>query len=179
MSPRPARSEPSRGSVDAPGIAFAAVAIVLLLTYPLGVREAMRVAGDDGAVVAALFKLPPIAIQAALGWSFLATLREGHEPAISRFARIERGTLPPDLVAYTRQLTVAWGWLFVGLALVSAIVSLPALTFAWQWWTSVGAWACVGVLFLGERLYRKRRFPHHAHASLGRQLSVVIRHWRK
>lgn len=179
MSPRPAPGEPSGGSHDAPGIVFAAVAIVLLLGYPLGVREALRIAGEDGAVVAALFKLPPIAIQLALAWSFLATLRPGHEPAISRFARIEQGTLPAELVAYTRRLTVAWGWLFVVLALVSAVLSLPALTFAWQWWTSVGAWACVGVLFLGERSYRKRRFANYAQASLARQLFVVIRHWRK
>jgi len=179
MSPRHAPSEPARGSLDAKGIVFAAVAIVLLIAYPLGVREAMRVGGDDGAVAAALLKLPPIAIQVALAWAFLSTLREGREPAISRFARIERGTLPPDLLAYTRRLTTAWGWLFVGMALVSVVLSLPALTFAWQWWTSVGAWACVGVLILGERFYRKRRFAHYAHASLGRQLAVVIRHWRE
>jgi len=177
MSPRPAPSEPARRSHDAPGIVFAAVAI-LLVAYPLGVREALRLAGEDAPVVAALLKLPPVAIQAALAWSFLATLRAGREPAISRFARLERGTLPPDLVAYTRRLTVAWGLLFVALAVVSAALSFPQLTLPWQWWTGVGAWTCVGALFIGERFYRKHRFAHYAHASLARQLAVVFRHWR-
>src|SRR4029079_17858467 len=56
-----------------------------------------------------LLYAPPIAVNLALCVFFARTLRRGHEPLVSRFARIGRaGQLAPDLVRYTRNLTRAW-----------------------------------------------------------------------
>src|SRR4029453_936912 len=125
-----------------------------------------------------LLKVAPIAIDVVLAWIFLSTLAPGREPAIARFARLERGTLEPDLAAYTRRLTAVWGWLFIVMACVCLLLSTPSTMLAWQWWTGPGAWTCVVGLFVGERWYRKRRFANYAHASLARQLAIVVRHWR-
>jgi uncharacterized membrane protein len=71
-----------------------------------------------------------------------------------------------------------WGSLFIAMAIVCLVLSSPATTLAWQWWTGIGQWACVAALFIGERVYRKRRFAHYEHATLRQQLAIVIRQWR-
>lgn len=175
------RREPNEPTARAPGalrVLIGAVAIVLLVGYPLLMREALRASGADASLVVALLKLPPVVINAALAWTFLASLGARREPVIARFARLEQGPLADDLVRYTRRLTSIWGGLFVVMAVVCLVLATPAMTLAWQWWTGVGQWTCVAALFIGERVYRKRRFAHYAHASLGRQLAIVVRHWR-
>ena len=58
--------------------------------------------------LAAAYAAPHAAIYLALLALFGRTLRPGHEPLITRFARRVHGTLPPQLAAYTRRLTIAW-----------------------------------------------------------------------
>jgi uncharacterized membrane protein len=178
MSTRPARSDAPHRALDASGVLLATAAILLLVAYPFAVREALRLTDGESWMMALLVKLPPIAIDGALAWAFLSSLARGREPVIARFARLERGALEPDLAAYARRLTAVWGGLFIAMGVACAALSTPATTLAWQWWTSLGSSACVIALFVGERYYRKRRFAHYAHASLARQLSIVIRHWR-
>ena len=178
MSPRNARSDEAFGTHDAFGVLLAAVAVLAGIAYPIVVREVSGVVGSEASVVVTLLKVAPIVIDAALARIFLSTLAPGREPAISRFARLERRTLEPDLAAYTRRLTAVWGWLFVAMAIVCAALSMPSTMLAWQWWTGPGTWTCVVVLFVGERWYRASRFSHYTHASLARQLAIVARHWR-
>ena len=121
---------------------------------------------------------PPVVINVGLASWFGLTLRADKEPMISRFARIERGTLPPELVAYTRRLTLAWTLFFLAMAAVSAALSMLPSPAPWAWFTSFGNWACVAALFFGEHLYRRKRFPHYPHASPMRVIALVRRQWR-
>jgi len=177
MSPRSARND-RRRPADAINVLLIAFAIGLLLAYPLVVREVLEQGGARPTLAVAILTMPPVAINVVLALRFLATLRRGHEPIISRFARIERGTLEPDLASYTRALTLVWAIFFAVMALVSVALSLPRPSTAWQLWSGIGNWLCVALLLVGERVYRHARFPHYRHASLMRQLRVAMSHWR-
>jgi uncharacterized membrane protein len=122
--------------------------------------------------------LPPIVINLGLAGWFGATLRAGREPLVSRFARIERGILEPDLDRYTRTLTWVWTAFFLTMAAVSATLATLPSPLAWTWFTAVGNWVCVAALFLGEYLYRRARFGRYAHAAPGELFALVRAQWR-
>jgi uncharacterized membrane protein len=121
---------------------------------------------------------PPVAINLGLAVWFGLTLRADREPMISRFARIERGALPPDLVAYTRRLTLAWTLFFLVMAGSSAALAALPSPVPWAWFTSFGNWACVAAMFFGEHIYRRKRLAHYAHASPMRVIALVRTQWR-
>ena len=119
--------------------------------------------------------LPPIAINLALALFFASTLARDREPLISWFARVERGELAPDLTAYTRRLTWIWVAFFLLMAAVSLVLAVIGPRVAWAWFTAVGNYLCVGMLFLGEYVYRRVQFSHYRHASPLRLIGIVRR----
>jgi uncharacterized membrane protein len=94
---------------------------------------------------------------------------------ISWFARVERGELAPDLKVYTRCLTWIWVGFFLTMAAVSLVLAVTGPRVAWAWFTAVGNYLCVGMLFVGEYVYRRVRFSHYEHASPLRLLGIVRR----
>jgi uncharacterized membrane protein len=146
-------------------VAFALLTLVALAGF---------VAGQG----AQLSYVAPVVINLGLAAWFGMTLRAGREPMISRFARIERGPLQPDLVTYTRQLTLVWTLFFGAMAAISAALAALPSPAPWAWFTSFGDWLCVAVLFFGELLYRHRRFAHYPHASPMRVFALVRAQWR-
>ncbi len=119
--------------------------------------------------------LPPVAINLGLALFFARTLSRGREPLISWFARVERGGLAPDLKVYTRCLTWIWVGFFLTMAAVSVVLAVTGPRMAWAWFTAVGNYLCVGMLFVGEYVYRRARFSHYEHASPLRLLGMVRR----
>jgi uncharacterized membrane protein len=121
----------------------------------------------------------PVAINLALAGLFGSTLRAGSEPMIARFARAERGgVLEADLARYTRALTVVWVVFFLACALAAAWLWTRADSRAWLLFTTVGNYVAVAALFIGEYVYRRRRFAQYAHASpwvLWRHVRRVMR----
>lgn len=116
--------------------------------------------GSDARVAQAL----PVAINLALAAAFAWTLRPGSTPMISRFARRERGELEPELVGYTRNLTIVWVAFFVAMAAIAFVLSFAGWTAAWLAFVLVGNYALVAALLVGEYRYRLRRFAHLRHA---------------
>ena len=94
---------------------------------------------------------------------------------ISWFARVERGGLAADLKVYTRCLTWIWVGFFLTMAVVSLVLAVTGPRMAWAWFTAVGNYLCVGMLFVGEYAYRRVRFSHYEHASPLRLLDIVRR----
>lgn len=151
-----------------------ALAIVALLSASAGTSAAvMRGVAIGGLLVAlmvvvpsALVFGPPVAINAALGVVFARSLRRGREPVISVFARLERGTLTPELARYTRRLTWLWTLLLFGLAAGAALLAAYASLSTWSWFVNCGTYVAIACLFVGEYLFRRVRFPDYAHSSL-------------
>ena len=109
---------------------------------------------------------PPLAAFAFMAYFFGRTLRAGSEPLINRIARKEHPDLPPDMARHARWLTGLWSACFVALFL-AALGLAPILTFeAWSRWVHGLGYVVPATLFLGEHVYRLRRFPHRSHGSL-------------
>lgn len=131
-------------------------------------------------VPALLLLAPPVLFTALLSWWFGRSLQAGRVPLISRIVSGMEGCEPPalkpELKHYTRCLTLAWTVLLAGLALANAVLALiavpdgvlmrlgypPLLAVsqdAWSWFANLLNYGIVGSFFLGEYVYRKRRFP--------------------
>lgn len=111
--------------------------------------------------------VPPVAIPAALLLLFASSLRAGEIPLVTRIARLmHEGELPPDLVTYTRQVTMLWclvcGSLFMS-AVLLAIFATPAW---WSLMTNLVHYLVLGAVFLLEYGWRRIRFRHHPHLGL-------------
>jgi uncharacterized membrane protein len=130
----------------------------------LGIAVAAALPWALRSVVPALAAALPVTINLALALGFAASLRRGREPLIARFARAERGVLPPDLAAYTRRLTWVWVGFFAVAAGVSALLWLRGDARAWLAFTMAGNYAAVAALFIGEYAYRRWRFRRYEHA---------------
>jgi uncharacterized membrane protein len=133
-----------------------------LLLAPLALLDARQ-----------LILLPPVLINVALCAFFGHTLRVGKEPLVSRFARLERGSLEPELARYTRMLTWVWTLFFGGMAMLSGLLAMHATPAGWSLFTNIISYALVGVLFIAEYLYRRVRYRHYRHAPLWRLPGIV------
>jgi uncharacterized membrane protein len=147
--------------------------IVLLVAAPF---IALSAAAD---LAQPLVFLPPVALNLGLAALFARTLKSGHEPLISTFARVERGTLEPDLARYTRRLAALWVAFFVGAAAVSALLAFLATPVIWGWFVAVGNHVAVALLFMGEYLFRRWRFAQYRHASPLALAAIVVARWRQ
>jgi len=161
----------------------AALALAALLWAIAEARAAVSLAVAAliallGAVVVYAHQLllfaPPVILNAAAAALFGASLRAGHEPLISRFARHARGgVLPLDLAAHARLVTWLWTLLLAAMAIVAAGLALWAPLELWSLFTNVAAYALIAALFVGEYVYRRLRFRHYQHASFVAQLRSV------
>lgn len=79
-----------------------------------------------------VYQLQYLAMQAALAVLFGRTLVAGREPLVTRFARIVRGELPPEIVGYTRSVTAAWTLFFIVMALIAIVLYSTASREAWS-----------------------------------------------
>jgi len=126
-----------------------------------------------------LLLVPPVFV-ALVGYGFARTLAPGRVPLITRMAvAIEREPLEqftPDLLRYTRGLTLAWAVLLGALVvfnLALAALAVPAGLLATAGWPSpvpvseaqwavaahAGNYGLVGGFMLAEFQVRQRRFP--------------------
>jgi uncharacterized membrane protein len=144
------------------------------------------IAGVIGLGVAArahLVMLPllvtPVVIPAAVAWAFGRTLLGGRTPLISQIVQLLH---PPDdrvdpaILEYARRLTWTWTLLLAALAVANAALGalmtpggfcnligmnspIPVPQSVWALFTNVFGYVIVGVFFLAEYAYRRRRFP--------------------
>lgn len=109
---------------------------------------------------------PPVLINLALAVTFGRSLRAGRVPIITRFAELERTTLTADLTLYTRRLTCAWAAFFTAMATLSLALAAFASPDTWSAFSNIVNYVLVGIFFVGEYCYRRRRFRQYRHATL-------------
>jgi uncharacterized membrane protein len=156
----------------------AALAVLGLMTGALIAGSGRGIAGlIAGLVLAAaawrfadavrmLVFIPPLAAFAFMAFFFGRTLRAGSEPLINRIARKEHPDLPQDMARHARWLTGVWTACFALLFLAALALCTFLPLEAWSRWVQLLGYAVPGALFLGEYVYRRRRFAHSAHGSL-------------
>jgi uncharacterized membrane protein len=113
-----------------------------------------------------LVYFPPLFAFAFMAYFFYRTLGPGIEPLITRVARKEHPDLPIEMAQFTRTLTWAWSLCFVFLFLVALLLAFLLPLDSWSRWVQGLGYVVPATLFLGEYVYRHRRFPGRSHGSL-------------
>jgi uncharacterized membrane protein len=157
--------------VTATAMALGALIWAFADTSPASVISAAAIIALLGAAVLytpqLLLFAPPVVVNAALAAFFGSSLREGREPVISLFARLEQGgELPPDLARHARTVTWLWTLLLAAMAVAAAALAAWAPLETWSMFANVVIYVLIAALFVGEYLYRRVRFRHYRHASL-------------
>ncbi|MCO5169077.1 MAG: hypothetical protein M9894_22265 [Planctomycetes bacterium] len=151
----------SRGDARAAALVLLAGLLVTVrgagpaLALPLaaGALAAGCAATGDARLLLAL----PVVVNVLLLTGFLASLRG--ESVVERLARLLEPDLPAERAAYCRRVTWVWCAFFAANAAVAGALALLAPVAWWALWTGVLSYAAVGLLFVGEVVVRRRRFP--------------------
>jgi uncharacterized membrane protein len=96
-----------------------------------------------------------------LAVTFGRTLAGGSEPLCTHFARIIHGTLEPDVVRYTRQVTLAWALFFASLFVLSCTLYFGRFVAAWSFLANIASPILIGAMFVVEYAIRLRVLPNH------------------
>jgi ABC-type polysaccharide/polyol phosphate export permease len=124
----------------------------------------------DSPGAAAVSGLTHAAAYLILFWYFARTLREGKEPLITRLARSVRGSLPPEIVAITRRVTLAWSAFFAAQVLGSMLLLVFAPFDIWSMFVNLLNFPLLALMFVGDHLYHAIRFPDYPRPSIARVL---------
>ena len=104
-----------------------------------------------------IYLMQNVSMQSLLAWVFGHTLRAGHEPLISQFARRVQGAdYSPAIAAYTRRATWAWALFSAAMALISLLLFATAPLAIWSFFVNFVALILLGLMFALE--YAARRY---------------------
>jgi uncharacterized membrane protein len=105
-------------------------------------------------------KVLPVLIQLMLMYFFGRTLLKGKGPSfIESFVRLEFPEFQPGISEYCRQLTVIWTGFFAFNAVMCVALAIWSTDFWWTLYNGVFIYLMIGVLMIGEYIYRHFRFP--------------------
>lgn len=101
-----------------------------------------------------LLRLYPAAMSGGMFILFARSLR--HPPSvIERIARLHEPDLDAAGVRYTRTVTQVWS-VFLAINTLLALLTVFTSRELWALWNGLGAYLCMGLLFAGEWLWRRR-----------------------
>lgn len=147
--------QPFRGRGWLAAAAAAALVAVVLVYSHAASSDPVALAGAPHAIIY-------IGLLAVFG----ASLLPGREPIVTAVARRMRGTLPAGVAAYTRRVTAAWCVFFAAQLVASFILFHAAPAEVWSVFVNFLNLPLLVLMFAGEYLWRRRRFPHLRHAGL-------------
>jgi uncharacterized membrane protein len=108
---------------------------------------------------------------------FGTTLLHGRQPLVSRLAEtVHRARLPPEVLRYTRQATLAWTLFFMATALVSSALFCCASMEAWSIFANILSFPLILLMFALEYAVRLRKLPDQEKHSI---LDGVRAFWDK
>lgn len=108
-------------------------------------------------------------------WLFGRTLLHGHEPLISQISRKLNGYLDPDIVRYTRHVTIAWVIFPLSQLIISLALYLFAPVSAWSFFINVLNLPLLILMFVVEKTYRNWRYPDHPRTTIMQAIEVYTK----
>ena len=176
MSSNIAPSEARASGHARGGIALrAGLGVAGLALYQVLVHWAATTVSGWPSAARMLLLLPQLGICLGLAWTFGHTLFPGREPLVTRMSRSVHGALPAPIVAYTRNVTLAWTLFLSAMAIISMLLYLFASLSLWSWFANLLFLPSVGLMFLAEYAYRTLRYPWFHHASIAQSLAAFRR----
>lgn len=120
-----------------------------------------------------VYLLQNVSADAAMMSMFGISLVRGHEPLVSRFARMVRGSLSPPIADYTRKVTAAWALFFASMIVVSLSLYAFAPISVWSVFANLLAFPLVCVMFIVEYTIRRRVLRDVPHSPI----TTSVRAW--
>jgi uncharacterized membrane protein len=108
---------------------------------------------------------------------FGRTLVGSGEPLCTRFARLLHGTLPAEVAAYSRRVTVAWTLFFATLFTLSCILYLGRFVTAWSILANIASPILVALMFVVEYAIRHRVLPGWERVGVLGSIRAFSRHF--
>lgn len=99
-------------------------------------------------------------IYAMLAATFGVTLARGRQALCTRFAEMVHGSLAPEEVRYSRQVTLAWALFLLSISLVSAALFFLASIEVWSVFANFLSFPLILLMFVVEFAVRRRVLPH-------------------
>jgi uncharacterized membrane protein len=124
-----------------------------------------------------VFFVEHVGINLMLAVVFGRTLAAGRVPLCARFAELLHGTLPPEVQAYTRRVTLAWTLFFALLALASAVLYLGGFLTAWSALATMASPLLVALMFVVEYAIRLRALPNWERVGILGGIRAFSRHF--
>ena len=118
--------------------------------------------------------LPPVLLPLLFFAVFFYSLMPGREPLVTDIGEKARGPLSAEMRDYTRKVTQLWAVMFLLVLLLGIGLPIWATDFVWSLFTNFINYFLIGVLFIGEYIFRKQRFPDHDHPTFGDYLKIVV-----
>lgn len=106
---------------------------------------------------------------------FGVTLEKGRQPLCTRFAEAFHGHLAPEVVRYTRQVTLAWMLFFASVSLVSAILFFFSRIEVWSVFANFLTFPLVMLMFAAEYGVRLLKLPHIEKHSI---MAGILAFWK-
>jgi uncharacterized membrane protein len=106
-----------------------------------------------------------VAYACLLIW-FAASLRPGHEPVVTGFARRMRRTMPDKVVRYTSHVTIAWCVFFAAQLVMSAALLVAAPRTVWSSFVNLLNLPLIVAMVLAEFGWRSVLFRHEVRTGL-------------
>ena len=92
---------------------------------------------------------------------FGSTLVRGRQPLVTKLAEaVHRSSLAPEVLRYTRQVTLAWTLFFLAVSLVSGVLFCCASTKAWSVFANFLTFPLILLMFAVEYAVRLRKLPN-------------------
>jgi uncharacterized membrane protein len=113
-----------------------------------------------------LYLVQHVGINLFLAVGFGSTLRAGHVSLITTMAARVHRHMPPAMVTYTRNVTLAWTLYFIAISLVSLILYKVASFETWAFFANLLSPVTVGLMFAAEHLIRYRLHPEFERTSV-------------
>jgi uncharacterized membrane protein len=125
-------------------------------------------------------KAMPVLIQLMLMLVFGRTLLKNKGPSfIERFVRLQFPDFPPGVSEYLRNLTLLWTVFFAFNALLCAGLAIWADDRWWALYNGLVIYLLIGLLMIGEYIYRHFRFPELTIPSPQSSIKTLFTNGRK
>ena len=125
-----------------------------------------------------LFFLEHAGANLLLAVIFGRTLAPGQEPIVTRFARIMHPELPPEVVRYTRKVTIAWTTFFLALFAFSCGLYSGGFIEAWSLLANILSPILIGAMFVLEYAVRLRALPNWHRIGVLGSVRAFSRHFQ-
>lgn len=106
---------------------------------------------------------------------FGVTLARGRQALCTRFAEAVHGTLAPEVVRYSRQVTLAWTLFFIAVSLVSGLLFFLAPLETWSVFANFLTFPLILLMFAVEYGIRLRKLPNLEKHSI---LDGMLAFWK-